>query len=101
MSDDMFVVEFVPEAAQQAAEARDWWRAHRDKAPFAFEDDLAELMTLLEQVPRAVGGPIPERPGVRRAVLRRVRYNVYFTVEQSTVSILAVWHASRGTLPDP
>jgi plasmid stabilization system protein ParE len=95
----MFIVEFVPEAAQQAAEARDWWRAHRDKAPDAFEDDLAELLTLLEQVPLAVGAAVSRRPGVRRAVLRRVRYNVYFTVDHPTVSIIAVWHASRGTLP--
>jgi plasmid stabilization system protein ParE len=96
----MFIVEFVPEAAAQAAEAQAWWRAHRDKAPFAFEDDLTELVTMLEQVPRAVGGSVSARPGVRRAVLRRVRYNVYFTVEASTVLIVAVWHASRGTLPD-
>jgi plasmid stabilization system protein ParE len=95
----MFVVEFVPEAAQQAAEAEDWWRAHRDKAPDAFEDDLAELLTVLEQMPLAVGSAVFGRPGVRRAVLRRVRYNVYFTVDQSTVLIIAVWHASRGTLP--
>jgi hypothetical protein len=32
----MFVVEFVPGAARQAAEARDWWHAHREKAPAAF-----------------------------------------------------------------
>jgi plasmid stabilization system protein ParE len=95
----MFVVEFVPEAAQQAAEAQDWWRAHRDKAPDAFEDDLEELLTVLEQVPLGVGGAVPGRPGVRRAVLRRVRYNVYFTVDHSMVTIIAVWHASRGTLP--
>jgi plasmid stabilization system protein ParE len=96
----MFVVEFLPRAARQVAEARDWWRANRDKAPDAFDDDFSELVTTLEQVPLAVGAPVAQRRGVRRAVLRRVRYNVYFRVEETTVLILAVWHASRGTMPD-
>jgi plasmid stabilization system protein ParE len=96
----MFVVEFVPRAARQAAEAEEWWHAHRDKAPHAFHEDLSELLTMLEHMPRAVGAAVNQRPGVRRAVLRRIRYAVYFTVEGSTVLILAVWHTSRGSMPE-
>ena len=93
----MFVVELMPRAARQTAQAREWWRANRDKAPDAFDDDLADLLTALEHMPRAVGSLVNQRPGVRRALLRRVRYNVYFTIGESTVSIVALWHASRDT----
>jgi plasmid stabilization system protein ParE len=96
----MFVVEFLPRAARQMVDAREWWREHREKAPDAFDEDFAGLLTMLEHMPRAEGAPVAQRPGVRRAVLRRVRYNVYFIVEESTVLILAVWHASRGTPPN-
>lgn len=94
----MFAVEFVPAAARQAANARDWWFEHRNKARTAFDDDLAELVERLAQAPLLVGVRIAERPGVRRALLRRVRYYVYFTVAE-TVTIIAVWHASRGHQP--
>jgi plasmid stabilization system protein ParE len=97
---NVFVVEFVPRAARQLAEARDWWRSNRDKAPDAFDEDVSELLLTLEHMPLAVGARVAQRLGVRRAVLRRVRYNVYFRVDGQTVLILAVWHSSRGTVPD-
>lgn len=96
----MFAVELVPAAARQAAAARDWWVENREKAPTAFDDDLSELVEWLAHAPHLVGVRVAQRPGVRRAVLRRARYYVYFMVEASTVTILAVWHASRGGEPD-
>lgn len=96
----MFVVEFVPRAARQAAEAREWWVANREKAPEAFDEDFSSLLMLLETMPGAVGALVIQRPGVRRAVLRRVRHNVYFRVQDHTVLVLAVWHSSRGTPPE-
>jgi plasmid stabilization system protein ParE len=95
----MFAVEFVPAAARQAAEARDWWFENRDKAPGAFDDDLADLVDRLAEAPHSVGIRVRQRPGVRRALLRRVRYHVYFTIEASSVTVIAVWHASRGSDP--
>ena len=95
----MFVVEFVPGAARQTARARDWWFENRDKAPHAFDEDMAELLTMLEHLPHAAGVAVAQRPGVRRAILRRARYNVYFTVEEATVTIIAVWHSCASGSP--
>lgn len=95
----MFVVEFVPGAARQTARARDWWHANRDKAPEAFDEDFADLVAMLEHRPLAAGAAVVQREGVRRAMLRRVRYSVFFTVTEKTVTILAVWHSSRGDTP--
>lgn len=96
----MFSVEFVPGAARQVADARDWWFANRDKAPFAFDEDLDDLVGLLEHAPRFVGMAVTQRPGVRRALMRRVRYYVYFTFTDETVTVLALWHSSRGSSPE-
>ena len=95
----MFSVEFVPGAARQIARVRDWWFTHRDKAPFAFDDDLDELIGLLEHAPRAIGVAVAQRAGVRRALMKRVRYYVYFTITDEIVTIVAVWHTSRGAPP--
>ena len=97
----MFSVEFVPGAARQVADARDWWFANRDKAPFAFDEDLDDLVSLLEHAPRFVGMAVAQRPGVRRALMRRVRYYMYFTFTDESVqsgatpSGLIGWLAAR------
>ena len=38
--------------------------------------------------------------GVRRVLLRRIRYYVYFqVVEEELVQVLALWHGSRAGEP--
>ena len=64
----MFVVEFVPGAARQAADARDWWYAPREKAPAAFDDDARARSTSRWCGRRAATGS-PARVHDARAVL--------------------------------
>jgi hypothetical protein len=37
--------------------------------------------------------------GVRRLLLGRVRYFIYFRVTPDTLEVLAFWHMSRGKQP--
>jgi plasmid stabilization system protein ParE len=56
---------------------------------------LAELRGAYDRV---ADGPLKYptvRPGVRRALIRRFPYAVYFSVEAQTIFVLAVLHASR------
>lgn len=98
----MPIVEFTAPAARQLAEARDWWLEHRDKAPWAFDEDIDGLFALLEERPELIGRPVESVPDVRRVFLRRVRYFVYFEIvdDGDRVEILAIWHGSRGSGPD-
>jgi plasmid stabilization system protein ParE len=98
----MPVVQLTAPAARQLAQARDWWLEHRDKAPWALDQDIDGLILLLEERPELIGRPVESMPAVRRVFLRRVRYFVYFEIvdEGDRVEILAVWHASRGSDPD-
>ena len=92
----------MPSAFGQLDEARRWWLANRDKAPQAFDEDIDEVIELLGDRPMLVGRPVARDPRVRRAHLRRIRYYLYFQIdeERDLVEVLAVWHGSRGSPPD-
>ena len=81
-------------------EAADWWEENRSAAPNALQEDLARALLQIGAHPYSgqlvVGS---HRQGVRRIPLRHTRYFVYFQVSRDEIEIVALWHASRGTLP--
>jgi plasmid stabilization system protein ParE len=82
-------------ARREIAEAAQWWLENRDKAPEAFEEDLAEAFDLILHAPH-LGILVPSRiKFVRRVLLRRVRYYLYYRDTAPGVEVLALWHASR------
>ena len=68
---------------------------HRDKAPDAFDVDLAERWKILEYSPHLGQRVRTKRPATRRILLERVRYYVYYRVLDEIVEVISVWHASR------
>lgn len=94
-------VEFSPEAGEQAERVASWWIENRPAAPTLFRDELAAAVSRLEASPRSGTfyelAPMP----MRRLLMPRSRYHIYYTVEETTalVRIHAVWHASRGHGP--
>lgn len=76
----------------------DWWHANRPKAPELFFDELDAAIEQLASMPRAgVHYARSEVAGMRRLLMPRTRYHIYYTVitEPQLVRIHAVWHASR------
>ena len=90
---------FAPEAIEHIAEIRAWWAANRLRNPRLFDGELWAVRRRLVASPRA-GEPYPHPrvPGVRRLLMPRSRYHVYYVVDDtaSCVWVLAVWHAERG-----
>lgn len=89
-------------AAAQIREAADWWLANRPKAPHAFEEDLEKAFSLISSLPGT--GQVVRHSiirGLRRALLGRVRYYLYYTVDtdEESVKVLALWHANRKGHP--
>lgn len=79
-----------------------WWRAHRDKAPDALENDLAAAERFLASSPNAgEAATNTNLSGVRRLLLKRVRYFLYYRLSPDNieVQVLALWHARRGPGP--
>ena len=89
-------------AARAIREASDWWRANRPKAPNAFREELERAFELIARQP-TIGAPTRNvrMQGVRRILLGRVRYHVYYRVAgpPDRIEVLALWHTSRSSGP--
>jgi plasmid stabilization system protein ParE len=80
--------------------AETWWGLNRPKAPGAVRAELERAVIALrpEIGTRARNIALP---GVRRLHLGRIRYDLYYRLVEAPrrLEILALWHASRGSLP--
>lgn len=89
-------------AESQIRVAADWWLKNRSKAPEAFAEEIARAFDLIRALP-SVGEPVahPSLKGVRRVLLERVQYYLYYQPFPATdiVEVLALWHTSRGKGP--
>ncbi|WP_394826376.1 type II toxin-antitoxin system RelE/ParE family toxin [Pendulispora albinea] len=87
-------------ASREAERIDRWWRENRPAAPTMFVDELKGALGVIVSAPtiapRAVGA---RREGVRRFVLQRTRYALYYVVVDDVLSVLAIWHCSRGSEP--
>jgi toxin ParE1/3/4 len=81
------------EAERDLEEAQDWYDRQRDGLGEEFRGTVDDLVARLVVAPQLY--PIVHR-GVRRAVLRRFPYLVYFAVSGDSVVILACLHAARN-----
>jgi plasmid stabilization system protein ParE len=85
----------MPRARRQIARAAEWWDRHRDKAPDAFDEDLASAIAAIAE--NAATGTIVRRGNVsvRRLLLPRIRYFLYYRLRDDVVEVISLWHASR------
>ena len=97
-----YQVVFTRDASAQVNAIENWWIANRPAAPDMFARELETIVRLLEWSPmlgaRYAEAPVP---GVRRILIGRSRYHVYWEVDESAriVTITAVWHSGRGSGP--
>ena len=97
-----FRVELAPRAHEQARRIDRWWRENRESSPTLFADELSELLERLEQgIAAGVLYPFTAPFEVRRVLLPRSRYHVYFSIEPDAelVKVRAIWHTARGRGP--
>ena len=94
---------FTPRAGRNAEEAAAWWRENRPKAPKAFSEELERALEFIAAEPGIGARARNARlAGVRRVLLHRVHYYLYYRVvgaSERVLEVLAVWHARRGSRP--
>lgn len=91
----MFTVIFTPAARAELIEAQDW-----------YEGEAAGLGRRFRQAIDVLAGRMSANPWqfpvvfktVRRALLRRFPYALFFVVEDKTLFVVACFHASRDPL---
>jgi plasmid stabilization system protein ParE len=87
-------------AASQIRLAAGWWAENRPAAPGAVRIDIGEALALLAREPGiGVTYEGARARGVRRLLVGRIRYFWYYSVNEDTLEVLAVWHVSRGKQP--
>ena len=88
----------TPRAARQMRAALEWWRENRLAAPELLDQELRGVLAVIAAAP-TLGAPARDAHlvGVRRILLRRTRYHVYYRVDVAAgrLEILALWHARR------
>jgi plasmid stabilization system protein ParE len=99
MTTPSLTVVFTERAAQEAEAAEAWWRENRLAAPGLFSEELERRMALVAATPHlGVVVRNVRAHEVRRILLARVGYHVYYRVEiqLARVLVLSVWHAQRA-----
>jgi plasmid stabilization system protein ParE len=91
---------FRRSAAAQVEHAHSWWKEHRPAAPMAVREDLAHAIALVAIQP-GIGAPATNARlrGVRRILLSRVGYWLYYRPATDRIDVVAFWHTQRGRGP--
>jgi plasmid stabilization system protein ParE len=89
-----------PRARRQIERAVRWWRANRPAAPDLLERELAAILDRIARSPelgRSMYPPSERLPGLRRVLLSRTRYHLYFAPDGASgvLNVVALWHAER------
>ena len=85
-------VGYRPEAFADIAEAFLWYEAQRPGLGDQFEDAVASTVALLSSMPQAA--PVALGP-LRRALIPRFPFALYYTVGESSLEVRGVLHTSR------
>lgn len=96
-------VDFTRRAAAQTEAATLWWRENRPLAPDALREELEQALQLIALQP-AIGATARNirLAGVRRVLLSRVKYHLYYRIVDGpprSIEVLSLWHTSRGGNP--
>ena len=87
-------------AASHIRKAAQWWAENRPAAAGAVRLDIGDAPALLAQQP-GIGAAYDgaKTRDVRRLLVGRIRYFIYYRPTRDTLEVLAVWHVSRGKQP--
>ncbi|MER2563214.1 MAG: type II toxin-antitoxin system RelE/ParE family toxin [Myxococcaceae bacterium] len=94
-----FSLRYAPLARDEILEAKRQWKTYRPPASTYFDTDLSRVRLLLPVVPfMGVEVGSPEGFRVRRVVLQRTGYLLFYEVQEKSrvVKLLRLWDPRRG-----
>jgi plasmid stabilization system protein ParE len=83
----------TPEAEEDLADARTWYERRREGLGDRF---VLSVEAALDRIRRIPEGATEVFPGVRRVVVRRFPYAVFYRVEPDQLAVIAVYHTKRN-----
>jgi toxin ParE1/3/4 len=84
-----YCLKFSHQALQQVGRARQWYEAQQVALGEEFLAALGLQFKRLEQAPLLYQEVLPR---IRRAVVPKFPYLVFYTVEGDVIHVLSVWH---------
>ena len=88
----MLSVIFTPAARGELIEAQDWYESEAAGLGRRFRQTMGDLIERMSDDPRQFPTVFKN---VRRALLRRFTYSLFFVVEDEALIVIACFHASR------
>jgi plasmid stabilization system protein ParE len=85
-------LEFRPEASADIAEAFSWYEAQRPRLGAEFEEETDRTLGYVQDMPMA--GRLVHRT-LRRALVRRFPFAIYYVVTADLIEVRAVLHNRR------
>ena len=82
----------TPEAEADIAEAKTWYAEKREGLG---EEFVLCVEAALNQIRRAPAAGSEVFPGVRRVVVRRFPYGIFYRADEDQIAVLAVYHTKR------
>ncbi len=82
----------TPEAEQDLADAKAWYERQRTGLGTRF---VLSVEAALDHIRRAPGAGTEVVSGVRRVVVQRFPYGVFYRIDPDQIAILAVYHSKR------
>ena len=96
----MLSFRLTPQARAQFDFIDEWWRANRTASPDLFCVELERAIAVTRSNPSlGTGYPHESLPNLRRLLLRRTRFHVYYVVDDDTATVVAIWNAIAGRGP--
>jgi len=83
-----------PEAERDIAEAVDWYEAKKPGLGIDFATAIEDAFSAIQQHPRAF---VIVHREVRRVLVKKFPYGIYYIVGEKRISILACFHAKRAS----
>jgi plasmid stabilization system protein ParE len=86
------IIRFTPEADAEVAEARRWYARQREDLELQFMQSVDEALSRIRANPSQY--PVVYQ-SLRRAVVRRFPFAVFYEVTEDEIQIIAVFHSRR------
>jgi len=86
------IIRFTPEADAELAEARQWYAHQHEDLDIEFMERIDDVLSRIVRNPELY--PVVYR-ALRRAVVRRFPFAVFYEVTADEVQVIAVFHSRR------
>ena len=86
------VIRFTPDADDELAEARQWYARQREELDLEFMECVDDALSRVVRDPDQY--PIVYR-NLRRAVVRRFPFAVFYEITPNEIQVIAVFHSRR------